>query len=93
MCARGVLAVQRYLVIMMLSMPSSLSISDAAAPDGPDPTTSTSVSTTWPVGISVWAMPSSNAGIGGHLSTTGPAGRLRCLSLVSREALARDELW
>ena len=46
MCARGVFAVQRYLVIMMLLIPSVDRKRAADAPAGPDPTTSTSVSTT-----------------------------------------------
>src|SRR4051794_6193561 len=44
MCARGVFAVHRYLVIMMLGTPSVDRKSAAADPAGPDPTMSTSVS-------------------------------------------------
>ena len=49
MCARGVFAVQRYLVIMMLLTPRLDRNRAAEAPAGPEPTTSTSVSTTMSV--------------------------------------------
>src|SRR5699024_3162604 len=52
-CARGVLAVQRYLVIVMLGTPSVDRKSAAAAPAGPDPTTKTSASTSLGSGVSV----------------------------------------
>src|ERR1035438_2370077 len=68
MCARGVLAVHLYLVIMMLGIPSVARHRAADPPAGPDPTISTSVSTV-PCGSSVSASPSSNAGI----VTTSPA--------------------
>src|SRR3954452_23916820 len=61
MCARGVFAVQRYFVIMMLRMPSGARKSAAEAPAGPDPTTTTSVSVAGPEGSAVSAMPSSNS--------------------------------
>jgi hypothetical protein len=51
MCARGVFAVQRYLVIMMLLTPRLDRNRAADAPAGPEPTTSTSVSTTTSVGV------------------------------------------
>ena len=60
MWARGVFAVQRYLVIMMLSTPSVERNSAADAPAGPDPTTSTSVWTPPASGGRVSAIPSSN---------------------------------
>jgi hypothetical protein len=63
MCARGVFAVQRYLVIMMLGTPSVDSARAAAPPAGPEPTMSTSVSTVVPLGISVSSRPSSKSGM------------------------------
>ena len=65
MCARGVLAVHRYLVIMMFGTPRVARLSAAAPPAGPEPTISTSVSTAGPAGISVSAIPSLKAGMGG----------------------------
>src|SRR3984957_2978600 len=63
MCARGVLAVHRYLVIMMFGTPRAARLSAAAPPAGPEPTISTSVSTAGPAGISVSAIPSLKAGM------------------------------
>src|SRR5215475_4133668 len=60
MCARGVLAVHRYLVTMMLSTPSVDRNSAADAPAGPDPTISTSVVTVAACGGWVSAIPSFN---------------------------------
>jgi hypothetical protein len=45
MCARGVFAVQEYLVMTMWSTPEVASARAAVAPAGPDPTMRTSVLT------------------------------------------------
>src|ERR1700722_9710973 len=71
MCARGVLAVHRYFVIMMLLIPRVDRHRAAAPPAGPEPTISTSVSTV-PCGSSVSACPSSKAGIAAPLLWPGP---------------------
>ena len=63
MCARGVFAVQRYLVIMMLSTPRVDRNSAAEAPAGPDPTIRTSVVTTMSSGSRSRRVPSSNRAI------------------------------
>src|ERR1700733_15273883 len=63
MCARGVLAVHRYLVIMMLGTPRVARLGPPPPPAGPEPTISTSVSTAGPAGISVSAIPSLKEGI------------------------------
>src|SRR5690349_4311649 len=76
MCARGVFAVHRYLVIMTLGTPRVDRNSAAADPAGPDPTISTSVSTVTDAGSSVSVWPSLNTGIG----TPPRAGRAPALS-------------
>ena len=58
MCARGVFAVQRYLVIMMFGTPSSDRNSAAEDPAGPEPTIRTSVWTTLASGRAVSVTPS-----------------------------------
>src|SRR4051794_39684609 len=63
MCARGVFAVHRYFVIMMLGMPRLERNSAAEAPAGPEPTTTTSVEVVDPDGGCVASRPSSNSAI------------------------------
>src|SRR5664280_1471051 len=63
MCALGVFAVHRYLVIIMLSTPRLDRNSAADPPAGPEPTTSTSVLTTSEEGSAAGATPSSNVAI------------------------------
>lgn len=58
MCARGVFAVQRYLVTMMLRTPSSERNRAMEAPNGPEPMISTSVSMSLLTGVWVSAIPS-----------------------------------
>ena len=82
MCARGVLAVQRYFVIMMFGITSVDSNSAAPAPAGPEPTTTTSVVAVDPRGSCVSAIPTRNSATGSP-----PSGRrARPTSLASVRA-------
>ncbi|MCY1235519.1 hypothetical protein D9M72_481380 [compost metagenome] len=64
MWARGVFAVQRYLVIMMFGMPWLERNRDAELPAGPEPTISTSVMTMpVPSGRAVAVIPSLKIGM------------------------------
>ncbi len=64
MCARGVLAVHRYLVSMMFFTPSRDRASAMLAPAGPEPIMTTSVSTIAEVGTSVSSIPSLKTAMG-----------------------------
>src|SRR3954464_11796429 len=97
MWARGVFAVHRYLVTMMLGIPRADRNSAAPAPAGPEPITTTSVVTATPEGSSVSAIPSLNTAMSSPFSAARHVVRIKrrtqCVTVDTRRYKPGDRTW